>query len=86
MGYAIGVLVVLVAIYAGSYYATVERRIHHDFTELGPSGPATIGLVPSYSIGGDISASLFLPIHQIDQKLRSRYWSIVEAVRAEDEK
>jgi hypothetical protein len=70
LGYAIGFIVVLTAIYVGAYYATVER-----------ARPAVMiwGSEPwprhaEYRIGGDVSAAFISPMERLDRKLFPESW------------
>ena len=81
MGYSIAFMVVLAAIYAGAYYATVDRVPAISF------GNETEGfrwVVPSYSIPK--MADFFDPMHEVDRRLRPAYWSDKEAALDEFDK
>jgi hypothetical protein len=72
LGYAIGSIMLLAALYVGSYYAMVERavrghmRIH-----------ACIGdISPKYRFAQEAAEEVFRPLHNMDREIRPSYWSI----------
>jgi hypothetical protein len=75
-GYAVGFLAVLTAIYVGAYCATVDRawRIKRvrDCALLSV-GEVEFTASPEYPT--DFLRGVFGPIHEIDRKLRPRFWS-----------
>jgi hypothetical protein len=75
-GYAVGFVVVLAALYVGSYFALVDRKSNRtmliadlidldvdDLRQLEPRYPAVW------------LQGFFGPIHKIDRKLRPDFWS-----------
>jgi hypothetical protein len=66
-GYAIGFVLLLAAIYVGSYYAMVQKIEFHWGV------PFTVDVV-SYRFGGVGADSFFGPAHALDQQLRPEFW------------
>ncbi len=70
-------LLLFLTLYVGGYYAMVTA-------ERVPSKPAftsdgaviiwSTDMVPEYQFGGDWSAILFRPIHEIDRRVRPEVW------------
>jgi hypothetical protein len=71
LGYAIGFVVVLAALYVGAYYAMVRRA---------PRFGEAVEVVAIYSFSADWPTAFFLPIHQIDRRLRPDYWEFGAAL------
>jgi hypothetical protein len=72
-GYAVGALTLLLALYAGAYYAMVDpfdRVAMISSTYPPPRGRP----IPFYSFGGDAAKAFFAPIHQVDRLLRPQVW------------
>ena len=72
--WALGAVGVLTAfgLYVGSYYATTTAKYH--FKEAGPFGNYEFtGATPIYRVKW--TGPLFIPIHQIDRRLRPEYWN-----------
>jgi hypothetical protein len=73
-GYAVGFIVVTTALYIAAYYAMVVRGVN---IPMGGSFSVTIEeldtVYPSYPI--ESMRPFFQPIHEIDRKIRSRFWS-----------
>jgi len=67
---ALCTLAVLLALYVGAYSALVD--VNHTFRGEGPPYP----LAPVYKIGGDVSKSVFTPVHMVDRMLRPDHWQI----------
>jgi hypothetical protein len=74
LGYAIGFIVVLTALYVGAYYAMVEKWIESDIVLDGHGLDPERKVVVNYRFGGDWAGSLFSPMHALDQKLRPEWW------------
>jgi hypothetical protein len=82
LGYALGFLVLLAALYVGAYCSTVSRGPY--LTPLKPldfkGGRlfAIAGMLvdeePEYSIGGAWGTAFFAPIHAIDRRIRPAFW------------
>ena len=62
IAYAVGFIVLTVGLYAGSYYALVDR---------------TIVWGPPYKFGGNAAKIIFVPIHKLDRLIRPQYWEII---------
>jgi hypothetical protein len=75
-GYAIGFVVLLAAIYVGSYYAMVEREL----IDATPKDIVVSGswraYVPSYRFGGEWAWQIFKPLHELDRRLRPEWWDV----------
>jgi ABC-type anion transport system duplicated permease subunit len=69
LGYAVGILAVLAALYAGSYYAMVTRI---EMT-IEPGGHV-LDAFPAYRFWPQASGVVFSPIYQMDRHLRPEYW------------
>lgn len=78
--YAFGAVVLLAAIYVGSYYAMVERW------EIEPAGVVAEAFVaeafavdgavfPEYRLRQDWLYNFYAPIHAVDRKLRPDFWA-----------
>ena len=67
LGYALGFIVALAAIYLGSYHAMVQKIEFHWGV------PFTMDVV-SYRFGGEWADSFFTTAHAVDQKLRPKFW------------
>ena len=77
-GYAIGFILVLAAIYVGSYYAMVRREYSPPFSSVWGTDEDDREFVrPKYS--HDDMADFFRPMHEIDRRLRREYWSMEDA-------
>jgi hypothetical protein len=61
------VLALLPVLYVGSYYALVRRAV--------PDVLPTDEFGVAYAIGDPWSKPFFLPMHELDLKLRPSYWS-----------
>ena len=61
LGYAIGFIVLLAALYVGSYYA-MARRVTDE------------GCWVRYAFLDDWALSLFSPIHTVDRQIRPEFW------------
>jgi hypothetical protein len=76
LGWAIAVIVVPMALYAGAYFATVERVVVNDWTK-----PETVRFwgpkhtVARYRVAQEWSAAIFGPMHQLDRKMRPEFWA-----------
>jgi hypothetical protein len=68
------VVVILAAIYVGSYYAMVERwEIRSPIAQAFAGDEATF---PEYRLRKKWLYSLYAPMHAIDRKLRPGFWSL----------
>ena len=76
LGYTLGVIILLLSLYAGAYYATVTA---YDFEAMISSTypPPKSHPVPFYSFGGEWSRPFFAPMHEIDQMIRPKLWASV---------
>jgi hypothetical protein len=72
MGFAIGIVTLLLLSYVGSYAALVTRDF--DFR-------AKSVVVPKYRLGGEYSKRLYSLLHDIDLKIRPEYWTFHEFVK-----
>jgi hypothetical protein len=71
--YAVGVLTLLLALYVGAYYATVEPFDYSAF--ISSRHPPPRGTpIPIYSFGGESAKTFFAPMHQVDRMLRPDVW------------
>ena len=61
-GYAIAVVVVLLVLYGGAYLA-LSTKVELDF-----------GTYVDYRFGGEWSATIFEPAHDVDRFLRADFW------------
>ena len=78
-GSAAAALLVLLALYVGSYYASVERSFHY---VVGNDG--TLFRSADYRFGGRTAESVYTPWHTVDRKLRGGYWTESIFVDGED--
>ena len=71
LGYAVGFIVLLAAIYVGSYYAMVERSsVRVEGRSIAVSHPRSpFARYPASSL-----ETFFEPIHRLDRMIRHRYW------------
>jgi hypothetical protein len=75
LGYAIGFIVLLAAIYVGSYYAMViPSDLDPAKLPLRGSISATFYASPVYRFGGNTSAQFFGLANKLDRKLRPGQW------------
>jgi hypothetical protein len=87
-GYAIGGLVLLLALYVGAYFLTVSRIDRPDwaFEKLDPPDPRIESIAhqvfhgeADYPIaannGSDVVRAFFRPIHEADRRLRPDFWN-----------
>ena len=71
-GYAIVAVLLLLAIYVGAYYATVEREM----TPIHVFGRGwSMEFFVAYRFAPEVSEALFRPMHKIDRAIRSEYWT-----------
>jgi hypothetical protein len=70
LGYAIGFVVLLAAIYVGAYYATVEPAT----LWLGPYPNQDKMAIPTYHLPN--CESFFSPAHEMDKRLRPDVWYV----------
>src|SRR4051812_38948995 len=61
-------------LYVGAYFTLVEGGVQEDM-----AGRWVV--IPTYRFGGKFSACLFNPLYQMDQQLRTEYWSEPSLVR-----
>jgi hypothetical protein len=64
IGYAIGFVVLMAALYVGAYYGMVTKE------QFGRGR----NFVVDYRIGGEWAESFFAPMHQIDREIRPATW------------
>lgn len=64
----LGSLAVVVGLYVGLYYATVERERPRRINGNG------ILFETKYSFGGEWTRELFEPINKIDREIRPEFW------------
>jgi hypothetical protein len=69
---AIAIVLVFAALYAGAYYATVDRQMV--MRNWDPPPKETTAFEPRYSV--PMLSRFLTPMHELDRKLRPRYWSI----------
>jgi len=69
-GYAIGVVVLLAAVYVGAYYAMVGRDYDPNRWVVGACDDCVHAQYPTEHL-----RAFFAPIHQVDRKARARFWS-----------
>src|SRR5436309_14620124 len=82
MGYAVVVVVLLAAIYLGSYFAMVKRGARTNWSYSPPPGEEMPPLVyPRYRWNLGVVA-FFAPAHAIDRRLRPGYWSDLAQIEA----
>src|SRR5436190_22320182 len=85
-GWAFGAVVMLAALYVGSYFALVTQSPYssspvpmgYNFggsTRVFESPMAPYFVDPEYRVCGNAAASFFGPIHEIDLVLRPKMWS-----------
>jgi hypothetical protein len=85
LGYAIAFLIVVATLYAGAYFAMVERT---EFRFTGsplafPSGDEYSFV--EYRFGGDAAQSFFAPMHAVDRLLRPKLWQYeIQQIRPHD--
>jgi hypothetical protein len=71
MGYVVAGLVVLAALYVGAYYAMVKPSPLSFFAGVGPWPMET-----RYRFGGEVSASIFAPLEQLDRRFFPARWEV----------
>jgi hypothetical protein len=71
-GYALGVVVLVAAIYVGSYYAMLDHR----FVCMAIPGSEAI---PIYRFWHESSDRFFGPAHELDRMIRPGYWKAEES-------
>jgi hypothetical protein len=64
LGYAVGFVVFLAALYVGSYYATVEKGVWMVNTTCWVE----------YRFGDEWAKWFFSPIHFLDGEIRPKFW------------
>jgi hypothetical protein len=74
LGYVIGFVVLLLAIYVESYYAMVEK---HEFDFLATLGGRSrvIAALPTYRSRQEWPAYFYRPMYVVDRKLRLDFWN-----------
>jgi hypothetical protein len=72
LSYAVGAVVLVLAIYAGAYYAMIGSVA---FANRPGGGFMT---VPVYRLFPDFSSAFFEPIHQFDKRIRPESWPEVD--------
>jgi len=76
-GYAIGFVVLLVALYVGGYYAMVERIV--TLTSVTPGGVRVSRLEKTVTVGyrfeSELLHRIFAPMHALDRRLRPEWWN-----------
>jgi len=60
--------------YAGSYVALVTPQASR-------SDPLREPHVARYRVGGPWAETLFLPVHWVDRRVRSKYWTTPDCLR-----
>jgi hypothetical protein len=76
--YAIGFVVLLAALYAGAYYATVRPMLVGSHDEVN-GWNADVHAV--YPFAQETSEAVFRPINLLDRGIRPEYWSIRANIR-----
>jgi hypothetical protein len=66
----IGVLLLLLALYVGSYFALVKTSVSPLVSVNGVPTP----YVPRYRFGGPPVYIIYAPIHWVDRRMRPDYW------------
>jgi hypothetical protein len=66
LGYAVGFIVLLAALYIGAYYAMVQKDDVFPYPFKAD--------VASYHFGDEWAESFFAPAHAIDRRLRPEFW------------
>jgi hypothetical protein len=72
LGYAVGFLVLLAALYVGAYFATVERSLFG--AGINADWPDQPWLPWYPRIESEWTHPFFAPMHVVDLKLRPDYW------------
>lgn len=71
---ALALVLLLAAVYIGSYWCILDPLL---MVEEGMLGIVSRGhREPNYSFGGDAATLFFIPIHWCDRRLRPGYWEI----------
>lgn len=73
-GSAVLVLLVLAGLYAGAYYATVEKFDSGGVVYGGLCSTWIIQPQPEYTLGGELAEWFFKPMHRVDCRLRPEFW------------
>ena len=68
-GYAIAFVVVLTGLYAGAYFAMMQRFDLGISSIAGEETP-----IVTYRFGGESSEWFFAPAHEVDRRLRPDLW------------
>jgi hypothetical protein len=78
LGYALGFIVLLAALYVGAYYALSEREdrtylmVMRHIERMERTAPK-VSMV-NYRYGGELAVAFFAPIHEVDRKFRPDWW------------
>jgi len=73
VGYALWILLLLLAVYVGTYFATVQRRPVGETVRWEPDRIyLAVEQEPAYQFGGN---TFFEPLHRIDRMVRANYWA-----------
>ena len=62
-------IALLPLLYVGAYLALVQRTEER----LGYTGRFRF---PYYRVGGETAKRIFAPLHEVDQRVRKRYWGL----------
>jgi hypothetical protein len=69
-GFAVGAIVLLLALYVGAYLANVGRVA----VVAGGTPEPVFVVVPVYRLCPEISKAIFEPMHQVDRWVRPSAW------------
>jgi hypothetical protein len=73
-GYVLGFLLVLILLYVGAYYALATRG---GVVSMGdPMNPFAVKVVPEYRVGNEACECMFSTWHELDRKIRPKYWRL----------
>jgi hypothetical protein len=72
LGYAVGLLVLLAALYVGAYYGMVKRQPRALAPDRDEDGFLTVS--PKYPIAQEPFAVFFRPMHVFDRRVRKGFW------------
>lgn len=70
---ALAILVLVIALYAGSYLAMLNGSV----TIIAPESPDTLQIAPAYRFGGRWADVIFFPAHEVDRRIRPHRWALL---------